>query len=404
MAHQVDVHSLAGMKEPQLTARAALVGVLVGGLMCFSNMYFGLQTGWVTMGSLQSTILGFGVFKLLRPYLRAQFGPLENVVLQTVAVATATMPLAGGFVGIIPALALLTPDHGGPLTFSFAELCWWCFAIAFFGVFAAVPLRKQTILREKLKFPSGTATAEIIKVLHRVGQPARQESLYEMIPTMADPGTPEEALELSFREAESDAAASSPRGEALAMEAHEWRVLFGSFVLSASYTLAAHFLPILKNLPVMTWLGYPLATAWYWSLQPSLSYVGQGMIMGPRTAISMLLGTVIGWCWLGPMAQAEGWAPGPVGDSHTGAKGWLMWVSLAIMLGESFVSLGILAVRALCAAADAHNVAVDPDPAPRTQQVPCAWWTTGPSSRPLHPRPLLCVATQPDAVIPADQA
>ena len=72
---------------------------------------------------------------------------------------------------------------------------------------------------------------------------------------------------------------------------------------------------------------------------------------------------MIGWCWLGPMAQAEGWAPGPIGDSHTGAKGWLMWVSLAIMLGESFVSLGVLAVRAVCAAADAHNVAADPDPA-----------------------------------------
>ena len=41
--------------------------------MCFSNMYFGLQTGWVTMGSLQSTILGFGVFKLLRPCAVAPF-------------------------------------------------------------------------------------------------------------------------------------------------------------------------------------------------------------------------------------------------------------------------------------------------------------------------------------------
>jgi uncharacterized oligopeptide transporter (OPT) family protein len=38
--------------------------------------------------------------------------------------------------------------------------------LAFFGVFFAVPLRRQTILREKLKFPSGTATAHMIKVLH----------------------------------------------------------------------------------------------------------------------------------------------------------------------------------------------------------------------------------------------
>jgi uncharacterized oligopeptide transporter (OPT) family protein len=244
------------------------------------------------MGSLQSTILGYGAFKLLRPYLSDQFGPLENVVLQTVAVATATMPLAGGFVGIIPALAMLTPEQGGPVTFSFGQLCWWSAALAFFGVFAAVPLRRQTILREKLKFPSGTATAEIIKVLHGVGNArhssdvdASLSSNVEMEPLVRatpDPASPEYCDPKSPRSSNGMNHATSNR-EVAAMEAHEWRVLFGSFCLSAAYTLTSHFLPILKNLPVMTWLGYPVATAWFWSLQPSLSYVGQGMIMGPRT-------------------------------------------------------------------------------------------------------------------------
>ena len=39
--------------EPQLTFRAVGTGLLVGSLLCCSNTYFGLQTGWVTMGSLQ---------------------------------------------------------------------------------------------------------------------------------------------------------------------------------------------------------------------------------------------------------------------------------------------------------------------------------------------------------------
>jgi len=85
------------------TWRAVIGGLLIGSLLCFSNMYFGLQTGWVTMGSLQSSLLGFGIFKLL--FRAKTFGPIENVLLQTAAVATATMPLAGGFVGIIPGLA-----------------------------------------------------------------------------------------------------------------------------------------------------------------------------------------------------------------------------------------------------------------------------------------------------------
>jgi hypothetical protein len=36
-----------------LTVRAIAAGLLVGAVLCFSNTYFGLQTGWVTMGSLQ---------------------------------------------------------------------------------------------------------------------------------------------------------------------------------------------------------------------------------------------------------------------------------------------------------------------------------------------------------------
>jgi uncharacterized oligopeptide transporter (OPT) family protein len=66
--------------------------------MCFSNMYFGLQTGWISMMSLQASLLGFAIFKLFQDKLSKPFGPEENVYLQTVAVATATMPLAAGTV------------------------------------------------------------------------------------------------------------------------------------------------------------------------------------------------------------------------------------------------------------------------------------------------------------------
>jgi len=61
---------------------------------------------------------------------------------------------------VIPALErLLKPAEGGPVFVSTPKLIFWGLGVAFFGVFFAVPLRKQVIIREKLKFPSGTATA-----------------------------------------------------------------------------------------------------------------------------------------------------------------------------------------------------------------------------------------------------
>lgn len=73
--------------------------------------------------------------------------------------------------------------------------------------------------------------------------------------------------------------------------------------------------------------------------------------MGPSTCMHMLVGAVFGWGILSPLAKSRGWATGPVGDWQTGSKGWIVWVSLAIMLADSIVSLGWLVVKPLVARA-----------------------------------------------------
>jgi hypothetical protein len=50
-------------------------------------------------------------------------------------------------------------------------------------------------------------------------------------------------------------------------------------------------------------------------------------------------GMLVGWGILSPLSKHSGWAPGPVGDMATGARGWILWVSLAIMCADSLVSL-----------------------------------------------------------------
>lgn len=77
-----------------------------------------------------------------------------------------------------------------------------------------------------------------------------------------------------------------------------WRVLLSSFAAATAYTLAAVQWPVVKSFPVFSWIGLPSVTAWGWELSPSLGYVGQGMIMGPRSAVSMLLGAIAGTIYL----------------------------------------------------------------------------------------------------------
>lgn len=272
-----------------LTTRALVGGALVGFLLCGSNMYFGLQTGWVTMGSVQSALVGFGMFQSSERGLSVQ----ENVMLQTTAVAAATMPLSGGFLGVVPALEQL----GRRL--SIVEQLQWCLGLGFFGAFLAVPLRSEMLLRQRLEFPSGKATAKLIEVLH-----------------------------------------SKRRGSF----AKEWSALKASVLAGALFSVSSALFPCVSMIQIFG----AKAAAWGWMLDPSPAYIGQGAIMGLRSGISMLVGAILGFGILGPVAKRMGWAPGQLDDWKSGPTGFVVWVSLALMLGDSLASLGLTAIRAAC--------------------------------------------------------
>jgi hypothetical protein len=48
---------------------------------------------------------------------------------------------------------------------------------------------------------------------------------------------------------------------------------------------------------------------------------------------------LVGWGILSPLSKLSGWAPGPTGDMTDGARGWILWTSLATMCADSVVSL-----------------------------------------------------------------
>lgn len=127
---------------------------------------------------------------------------------------------------------------------------------------------------------------------------------------------------------------------------HDWasnmRLLLLCFLASGLYTVCTYFFPILRNLPIF---GSVAANTWLWTLNPSFAYIGQGIIMGAETTLHMTLGAVVGWAILSPLAKSKGWAPGDVDDWELGSKGWIVWVSLAIMLVDAVVSLAYIALR-----------------------------------------------------------
>ena len=156
-----------GSYDTHFTFRAVVAGLIIGVLLCFCNVYFGLQTGWGDGMSIPASLMGFAIFKAMSRQLKRPFTPVENVLVQTVAGATGTMPLGSGFTGIMPAIDfLLDKSEGAPIDLSLWRLLVWSLGLSLFGVIFAVPLRKEVIVRERLKFPTGTATAVMIGVLH----------------------------------------------------------------------------------------------------------------------------------------------------------------------------------------------------------------------------------------------
>lgn len=101
MAPSAAVHAKVLPEGRHFTWRGVGVGLLVGLVICFSNMYFGLQSGWVSMMTMPASLMGFGLFKVLQPHLQFPFSPVENVLVQSVAGGMAIMPLGCGFVGVV---------------------------------------------------------------------------------------------------------------------------------------------------------------------------------------------------------------------------------------------------------------------------------------------------------------
>ena len=127
-----------------------------------------------------SALLGYIGFKLVSNHLKFPFTPAENVLIQTVATATGCMPVTARFTETIPAIEhVLTPKENGPIRLSTVKLLIWSCGLCLFGLIFASLLRDHFVPREKMPWPSTTATAKLIKILHVRGDLKGQNSSYQ---------------------------------------------------------------------------------------------------------------------------------------------------------------------------------------------------------------------------------
>jgi uncharacterized oligopeptide transporter (OPT) family protein len=289
----------AGDDAVQLTPRAVVAGMLIGGVMSISNLYVGLKTGWGLGVTITSCIIAFAVFRFLETVVTAYrdrpFSTLENYTMSSAASAAGYMSSAG-LVSALPALFMTT----GRLL-EWWEIMLWLGAISMLGVFMAIPLKRQLINIDQLPFPSGIATAETLRSMHDAGGEAvvKARALF----------------------------ASGMVGAIVAV----WRDLFAQIRSLAAFAFPAE-LPFLP-----TAAGRDLLAKYTLGIEGSLIMLAAGAIMGLRAATSMLVGSVICFGVIGPILVERGIAePG-----YRGIVSWVLWPSTAMMVSSGLLSFGL---------------------------------------------------------------
>ncbi|OQR91549.1 metal-nicotianamine transporter YSL6-like isoform 1 [Thraustotheca clavata] len=168
----------SGLEHPQVTLKSLVVGGIVGAFVSVLAMYYSLKIGVTPSLNVLAGVGGFMIISGLTKVgiVRSHFTVQENVVIQTCAVACMSLASQAGFgsgiLGLTEAVYLqVGNDTKGNLATDVINFNWvrsfaWCASIALFGFFISFPLRRRFIIDMRLLFPSGTATAHMIKTLH----------------------------------------------------------------------------------------------------------------------------------------------------------------------------------------------------------------------------------------------
>ena len=141
------------------------MGSLLGGVLSLTNLYIGLKAGWRMGICITACILSYAIWTTLLKIglVKTPMTILENNCMQSAA-SCAGYSTGGTLVAAFAAFIMLN-GHNLPIPLLMA----WVFFLAVLGVTMAIPMKRQMINIEQLRFPTGVAAAETLRALHADG-------------------------------------------------------------------------------------------------------------------------------------------------------------------------------------------------------------------------------------------
>ena len=291
-----------GDSMAQLTWRAVLVGSCLGSVLSLTNLYIGLKAGWGFGIAITASILSYAIWtSLLKVGLaRTPMTILENNCMQSTA-SSAGYSTGGTLVSAFAAYIMINDR-----SMSVPLMLAWVFFIAVLGVTMAIPMKRQMINIEQLRFPSGIAAAETLRALNaKSSQGLRAAKALGFAGLIA-------AIDKFWAEGLSTISASLERfsSGALLTGLQKW-------------LLGTHY---------EAWSARTVVFSW------DFIFLAAGAIIGMRVCATVLVSGTLCWAVVVPVLQTKGVISGA---GFAVIVQWTLWFGASCMVAAGLLSFAL---------------------------------------------------------------
>ncbi len=159
-SHEFEPYVGPTRKMAEVTLQAVVLGIILSIVFGVANAYLGLKVGMTVSASIPAAVISMAILRGL--FQRGTV--LENNIVQTLG--STGESLAAGVIFTIPAFLIWNQTIPGfSHQISNLDIVFLSLLGGALGILLMIPLRRYLVEREhgKLRFPEGTACAEIIK-------------------------------------------------------------------------------------------------------------------------------------------------------------------------------------------------------------------------------------------------